>query len=318
MTATTNAPECPALIEPEIAGTFLESWLQERRVDVEGLLLRHKALLFRGFRHHKGLESVSDSLFERRLRYSYRSTPRRSEGEDIYTATEYPKQRSIPQHCENAYQRQWPLRLLFHCVEPAASGGCTPLADMVHVTASIDAEIKAEFERRHVRYVRNYRPGMDLPWQEVFGTSEPEEVNAYCAAHDIQCEWLGKVLRTSQVCQAMATHPVTGERLWFNQAHLFHVSSLDEAMRDLLLGAYGELGLPRHATFGDGQPIPPALLDNVRQAHSAHLVRFDWQQDDILLVDNMRVSHGRDPFEGNRKVLVCMAEPYAPESGDVG
>jgi hypothetical protein len=44
----------------------------------------------------------------------------------------------------------------------------------------------------------------------------------------IEFEWEeGDRLKTRQVCQAVATHPKTGEQVWFNQAHLFHVSSLE-------------------------------------------------------------------------------------------
>jgi hypothetical protein len=31
---------------------------------------------------------------------------------------------------------------------------------------------------------------------------------------------------------------------------------------------------------------------------------------DILMVDNMLVAHGREPFSGPRKILVAMAEPF--------
>jgi alpha-ketoglutarate-dependent taurine dioxygenase len=289
---------------------LIEDWAKEQRDRLDDLLAQHKAILLRGFRSRNGLESVADSLFAERLTYTYRSTPRTTVGRHIYTATEYPKQLSIPQHCENAYQRRWPLKLMFYCAEPAQRGGATPIADVARVTAAIPEEIKREFERKKVRYVRNYRAGVDLPWQEVFCTENVHEVEQFCALNQIECTWTEAGLRTSQVCQAFAEHPRTGERLWFNQAHLFHVSALDDAAQAMMLKFFGEEGLPRNAYYGDGTAIDREVVDQVRAAFSAHQTAFEWQQGDVLLVDNMLVSHGREPFEGERKVLVCMSEPY--------
>jgi hypothetical protein len=39
-------------------------------------------------------------------------------------------------------------------------------------------------------------------------------------------------------------------------------------------------------------------------------VIFPWQRGDILMLDNMLASHGREPFAGPRKVIVAMAEPF--------
>ena len=37
-------------------------------------------------------------------------------------------------------------------------------------------------------------------------------------------------------------------------------------------------------------------------------MRFPWQRGDIILLDNMLVAHGRDPFRGPRKIAVAMGE----------
>ena len=203
------------------------------------------------------------------------------------------------------------MKLLLHCVEPASKGGRTPLADMTKVTAMIPVDIKQEFERKKVRYTRNYRPGVDLPWQEVFGTSSKAEVEEFCAEKELAYEWTADGLKTVQVCQAFASHPVTGEIVWFNQAHLFHISALDPASQRMMLALFGEAGLPRNAYFGDGSAIGTDVLDPIRLAFECNKVLFEWQEGDVLLIDNMQVSHGREPFEGQRRMLVCMAEPYS-------
>jgi hypothetical protein len=83
------------------------------------------------------------------------------------------------------------------------------------------AYLRDKFEEKGVMYVRNYSD-LDIPWQIVFQTEKREGVEAYCNQHELAFEWLeGNTLRTTQVNPATAVHPVTGEKIWFNQAHLF-------------------------------------------------------------------------------------------------
>jgi alpha-ketoglutarate-dependent taurine dioxygenase len=292
------------------------SWLEAHRHTLDATLDECGALLLRGF-------SASDEAAFRAcvpvvsatpLDYVYRSTPRTDLGGGVYTATEYPPGHTIPMHNENAYQREWPLHVLFFCDQPAAPGsGHTSLADTVAVTDRIPAAIRQRFRDRGVRYIRNYGSGVDLPWQTVFQTSSRAEVEQFCAAHDITCEWIGdESLRTSQVCQAFATHPRTRVEVWFNQAHLFHPSGLNPQTRRALESMFEPSGFPRNAAYGDGSPIDEADLAQIRDAFDAEIVNFQWHQGDVLIVDNMLVSHGRTPFKGPRRVLVAMCNPYAP------
>jgi alpha-ketoglutarate-dependent taurine dioxygenase len=274
------------------------------------------AILFRGFRlpDDASFQAFVDQVSGGRLEYMYRSTPRTTVGDRIYTATEYPAQYAIPLHNENAYQRDWPMRLMFCCVLPAQRGGETPLADTSKVTQRISPLTRRTFAERGVLYVRNYGQGVDIPWQTVFQTEDRAQVESYCRSSGIEWEWRsGGGLRTRQVCQGMATHPHTGEELWFNQAHLFHVSSLGEAVKQASLAAFGEENLPRNAYYGNGAPLEEPVLAEIRDAFQAEAISFPWRASDVLLLDNMRVSHGRNPYSGPRRVLASMADPYSAE-----
>jgi alpha-ketoglutarate-dependent taurine dioxygenase len=68
--------------------------------------------------------------------------------------------------------------------------------------------------------------------------------------------------------------------------------------------------LPRHAYYGDGAEIAIEQLETVRTAFAEEQVAFAWQAGDILLLDNMRVAHGRRPFTGSRSVLAALLDPY--------
>jgi alpha-ketoglutarate-dependent taurine dioxygenase len=307
----------PHTLAPPTPDTSLLEWVEQHGEHWRTALLEHGAVLFRGFRFGgpEDFEKLSATLYADPARYVYRSTPRTEVGRGVYTATEYPRQETIPQHNENAYSDNRPMNLCFHCVTPAERGGETPLTDNRLTTARIPEPIRQRFEERRILYVRNYGPRVDLPWQVVFQTQERSEVEAYCRAHGIEFEWKdkdGTRLRTRQVLPAVAQHPLTGETFWFNQAHLFHVSSLAPTAQQAMQMLFKKEDLPRNAYYGDGSDIDVADLEAIRKAYQDTLVTFPWLKGDVLLVDNMRVTHGRKPYEGTgRKVLVSMGDCYA-------
>lgn len=267
-------------------------------------------ILLRGFDAlgASGFNQFVGSFGQALLTYEFGSTPRSRIEKGVYSSTEYPADQWIDQHNEQSYTRKWPASIWFYCDIAAEQGGATPVADSRKVYERLDPALRRHFAEQQVMYVRNYGNGLDLPWEQVFGTEERSEVEQYCRAHQIDYEWLddGDALRTRQVCQSELRHPVTGETVWFNQAHLFHVSNLPVALRETLLDVVDEDRLPRNTYFGDGSPIDAAMLDEIRAVYRDTMLSFAWQPADTLLLDNVLMSHGRAPFEGKRRVLVAM------------
>ena len=110
-------------------------------------------------------------------------------------------------------------------------------------------------------YVRNFSEGIDVPWQDFFHTTDQAEVERMCSEAGMACEWTANGgLRVSQVSPAVAVHPRTGEKLFFNQVQLHHVSCLDDETRDALRPALRRGGHAaqrllrrRHADPGRGR-----------------------------------------------------------------
>ncbi len=242
------------------------------------------------------------------MNYDYGSTPRRSLGGKVYTSTEYPPEQTIAMHNEMAYTTRWPSRIWFYCDLAAEQGGETPVADSRAIYRRIDPAIRRRFEEKGLMYVRNYRPGLDVPWQQTFNTDDRAEVERYCRDAGIQLQWRpGNELKTWQACQSVARHPRTGEMVWFNQAHVFHVSNLQEPYREAMREMFGEDELPRNVLFGDGTPIEDAVLDEVRAVIESEKRLFPWRRGDVLMLDNVLTAHGREPFSGPRRIAVAMA-----------
>ena len=310
----------PMVVEPAIEGLNLNAWARNNKDFLDSNLLKHGALLFR----HFGAQPVEDfdqfiqTTSGQLLDYTYRSTPRTRVSGKIYTSTEYPPEMSIPMHNENSYSRNWAMKLFFLSVIPAEQGGETPFADSRRMYEKIDPEIREKFIRKNVMYVRNYGDDIDLSWQNVFQTTSRAEVEHYCRKAGISFEWLGNDrLRTRQICQSVARHPKTGEMVWFNQANLFHISSLPPEVQQSLLSNFGEEFLPRNAYFGDGERIEDAVIEHINQVYEREWVAFFWREGDIVMLDNMLAAHGRKPFRGQRKIVVGMSEPFSNQNFSV-
>jgi alpha-ketoglutarate-dependent taurine dioxygenase len=305
----------PLVMQPEVEQVNLVTWAQHNREVIETQLLKHGAILFRNFDFDEDgvtkFEQFARAFSPELLDYRERAAPRRTVGNNIYTSTEYPADQRIPLHHEMSYSHNWPMKIWFYCAQPAAGGGATPITDDRVVFERLDPRLKEPFMRKRVMYTRNFGENLDLPWQDVFQTTDKATVEMYCRQANTEFEWKdGNRLRTRQVRQAVVTHPRTGATVWFNHAHMFHLSNLEPATRAALLAEFTEENLPRNAYYGDGTPIEDSVLDEIRAVYDESAIVFDWQKDDVLMLDNILASHGREPFTPPRRILVAMAELF--------
>lgn len=309
----------PLVIEPALTALNPVSWAADHLQFIESRLLKHGALLFRGF----GLNSAAklaafvNAISGEPMKYEERSSPRSEVRSGIYTSTDYPADQSIFPHNEHSYAMTLPLRLYFCCVVAPLTGGATPIADCRRVRARLSPRITEKFQRLGWMYVRNFGDGFGLRWQTAFQTTNKEAVEDYCRRAGISFEWKsGDKLRTRQVRPAISVHPRTQEQVWFNHATFFHVSTLAPAVRDALLMEFSETDLPNNTYYGDGSPIEPAELEELRRAYLEETVRFSWEPGDVLLIDNMLTAHSRESFTGPRRVLVAMSEQVTRDANN--
>ena len=51
--------------------------------------------------------------------------------------------------------------------------------------------------------------------------------------------------------------------------------------------------MPVQILYGDGTPIPPDEMAEIRRATWDHSVLFRWKKGDVLVLDNILTAHGR-------------------------
>lgn len=275
-------------------------------------LAKHGALLFRGYSlsSAKHFESIAATILPALQPYLEGQSPRTKVRGNVYTSTEYPKHLRITMHSELSYAKDPPSTLLFFCETPPTEGGETPVADCRTVYQRLPSDLRDKFEALGVKYVKNMpasEKGLGKTWMDHFETTDAKEVERYLEQNETSFTWSEDgALRTESIRPAVRTQPETGEKVWYNQANLWHVTNFEEQRMKTLLQICGEEGLPTHCYFGDGSKMTKEELDTVREVMWDTAVLFPWQKGDLLFVDNLLCAHGRSAFDGPRKILVGM------------
>jgi alpha-ketoglutarate-dependent taurine dioxygenase len=308
-----NDERLPLVLRPNTNNVDLFGWVENNRDYIEKELGKHGAILFRGFNvslvveFERFVRAVSGKILE----YNERSSPRSQISGEIYTSTDYPSDKRIFLHNEQSYNMTFPMKIFFFCAKAPETAGATPIADTRKIFNRITDEIRARFMEKKYLYARNFGDGFGLNWQEVFQTERRSEVERYCRHNQIEYEWkAGDRLRTKQVRRVARTHPKTGEWAWFNHLTFFHVTTLDRQIQAQVLKEFAEEDLPNNTYYGDGARIEDEVMKHLRVAYEQEKVRFDWEEGDILMLDNMLVAHGREPYTGERRIAVGMADAW--------
>jgi hypothetical protein len=292
----------------------LISWYKGNQPFIDETLLSCGGILLRGvgITDLEKFEKVIHGISQRFMDYTDGNSPRTRLSSNVFTSTEFDRRASITLHNELSYSSRYPGRIYFCCIRPAASGGKTPIADCRRILEKMSAELVKKIEDTGIRYIRNLHGGMGLgpSWQYTFQTTDRREVEEFCRQGDTEFEWKEDGgIRLIQKRRGIISHPVSGEKVWFSQIDQFHPFHLEPDQYEALMASYedNEEDLPMYVTFGDGSKIANDTIRHIMDTVHEQSCCFSWRAGDLLILDNILVSHGRRPYEGDRKVLVAMS-----------
>jgi alpha-ketoglutarate-dependent taurine dioxygenase len=303
-------PGKPPILRAEAIGDPL-IWVAEHREALHAVIIEYGSVLVRGL----GLRDADEigAVFRRLAtglmteREAFASRQIYSDG--VYSSSMWPANQQMCMHHELSYRIEFPSLMLFACLRAPTSGGVTGVADALTVLNALPTELVKRFVRQGWMLTRNYNDEIGASYAEAFGTEDRGAVERYCRANAIAFEWQPDGgLHTRQCRSAIVRHPVTGQLCWFNQIAFLNEWTLDPEVREYLVDVYGEDGLPFNTRFGNGDPIGKDIVQLINQVYEANTRREPWQAGDLILVDNIRTAHCREPFEGPREVLVGLAD----------
>jgi alpha-ketoglutarate-dependent taurine dioxygenase len=324
-------PGLPLILRPTQDGPkCLEEvlqWYGDSRTALEDLTLQYGAVLLRGFAlpDSRAFGLLAAQHTEHEFRYLGGASPRARLSGNVYESTRIDPRFRIELHQEKSYMPYFPRLVAFYCERPADSGGDTLVCDMREVTRCLPAELKRQFAARGVRYKRNFRDrerydsrieGSALReyhrvWQEAFDCEKRDQAQRHCQATGLQWEWLyDGSLTVSNVRPAFIRHPSSGEDIWFNQSSAQHANARSLGpMFSLLQRFYSARpAYPYEVQYGDGGEMELADLLPVYSALQEFEVAMAWQAADYLLIDNIRIAHGRSPYVGARAIRVALMD----------
>ncbi len=312
----------------------LLDWMTENSIQRQEQLHRAGAILFRGFaalRTAEDFAAAAQGMAPEILDYAGGTTPRSAVTGKIVTSTDAPRHVVIGLHQEMSYLAPTtefpdptPDKVMFFCETAPGGGGQTPIADMRAVYRKLPAQLIERFEQRgglilHRKLPTEKRYGFEVTWTTAFGAQDSMAMEKLAKQNGWQMKWAknGGLEITHSRSPAVKTHRVTGERVWFNQAHLLHKSvapwtsdwlgpSIAQRLKARLLQPFIKERFYYHSTHADGSEISLADLASIRQVIADETVMFDWQRGDLLLIDNKLVAHGRRPYQPPRTIFAAL------------
>ncbi|NVK01312.1 MAG: TauD/TfdA family dioxygenase [Oceanospirillaceae bacterium] len=305
----------PLLINPpsaEVAASEQASlkWISENRAELHSLLIKHGALLFRGF------PVSSDDAFERMLDhtdyvnmpYIGGAAPRTQvTASRIVTANESPASEKIPFHHEMAQVPTPPGYIFFYCDIASPVGGATSLlhsAEICDAFFEIAPDFAAKVEAQGVRYVRvmpevtDATSAIGRSWKDTFQVETKEQAEEAMRAAGMDWEWLenGDVRTYTAVLPAVRFDEETGRKVFFNSLAAVYTGWNDSRNK-------GETAV----MTADGDYLDAEVMARLVEAMDQKCVNFKWEKSDVLWVNNHTVLHARQPFEGDRRILASIS-----------
>jgi hypothetical protein len=191
-------------------------------------------------------------------------------------------------HPELSREPWKPDAAFFACMSAPSLGGATTICDGIDLVRALPEAIRQGLEGRRLLYIKPTWPGLLEFW---LGTPNPSD--AQLLSPPEQCPYFFRKLDGEIV--RIFTRPALHRPMFSDEL----------AFGNFLLFARFNNRRPDFPLLDDGRPVPEAWLQAIRAAGDQVGVAIEWQQGDVLMLDNTRFMHGRTAIQDVAERLIA-------------
>lgn len=289
----------PALTTPSYGVTLTSNQAELSSCDRDAVIALFQSaglLLFRGFSvTPQQFKAFTEQFSTSFMPYIGGAIPRDTINGDqtFLTVTGSKIGYAVPLHGEMYYMEHRPKVVWFYCEMPPLSQGETTVCDGIEVFKQLSPTTQALLRTKRLKYIRVYPKHV---WQQMYQTENLQVVAQVCQANAIEFYYdaATQSLRTESVRPAVFSYR-DGQEVFINN------------MLPLLAGVMGET--KSSVQFEDDSEIPAAVHAEVKAVSDQLTLPIQWQQGDVLMIDNTRFLHGRRAYsDSQRNIYVRLCD----------
>ena len=285
---------------------FSESWLS-----IQSALLNDGVTYLPDFGAQFGIQSPQDlsevltSWPVEWSAYLFGQSRRTKLAGEVYTASEYSPKRSFPAHHELSYTPHPPKWIVFYAHRGTDTGSMR-LLDGRLIFDSIQKSSWSYLLGQEIVYRKcmpsEGRIGFGKTWQEHFENSDSDGVSTFIDSHGVSYQWLDNGDLSIQYRTPFTRQHTVGQ-VWYAQPRLWHLPfrGLDWFERSVDANYW-----PTAVHLGSGERFPVEFLYWLEEQEQHCARRIQIGKGGLVIVDNHRVAHGREPYAGQREHWVTM------------
>lgn len=249
---------------------------------------------------------------ENLMSYRYGNQERKAiSGSKFINVTLWPMEMDILPHNELTYHTEFPQYLCFMCKKPAQYGGETTIYDCEKAFSNLTYSFQKEAIEKNVIFVKKYVKQQNdskysSSWTQVLGeNSTAEDAISFWTKQGYSCSRYQESENGSiiDIVETQIKRPIAYNYKGKICLHSSIVGFATYWYREV----WGDKQPQVEVQWEDGTPLSDEQVKNMEKAlRLAQIFYNNWQQNDVLILDNLRIAHGRLPFKGERLVGVLM------------
>lgn len=206
---------------------------------------------------------------------------------------------AIGLHCENGNSPFWPDLCWFFCEEAPAVGSQTTVCDGAAVFRDLAPQMRAALLAQDIVYTRRVGEGLWKNYVRHAFAAGPEAADTR-ACFDRLLALVNDSASTK--IELNADDSVTYS---FRTPAILDRSPFSPgrpAFANSIFGPSFNYERPT-ITFADGTPLSDLVRASLDSVCARHTVDVGWQDNDVVVIDNARVMHGRRRIEDTRRTI---------------